>query len=69
LALYNFEAQATAYLGEGGQTAARLEGDYDILLTNKLINRRQNSISMAKTIPNVEWVRGYLRVRWSSATL
>ena len=37
MALYNFEAQATAYLGEGGQTAARLEGDYDILLTNKLI--------------------------------
>lgn len=37
LALYNFEAQATAYLGEGGQTAARLEGDYDILLTNKLV--------------------------------
>ena len=37
LALYNFEANATAYLGEGGQTAARLEGDYDILLTNKLI--------------------------------
>ncbi|KMT53843.1 copper resistance protein B [Pseudomonas fildesensis] len=37
LALYNFEAQATAYLGEGGQTAARLEGNYDILLTNKLI--------------------------------
>lgn len=37
LALYNFEAKATAYLGEGDQTAARLEGDYDILLTNKLI--------------------------------
>ncbi|MCA4963779.1 copper resistance protein B [Pseudomonas sp. Y24-6] len=37
LALYNFEAQATAYLGESGQTAARLEGNYDILLTNKLI--------------------------------
>ncbi len=37
MVLYNFEAQATAYLGEGGQTAARLEGDYDILLTNKLI--------------------------------
>jgi copper resistance protein B len=37
LALYNFEAKATVYLGEGGQTAARLEGDYDILLTNKLI--------------------------------
>lgn len=37
MALYNFEAQATAYLGEGGQTAARLEADYDILLSNKLI--------------------------------
>jgi copper resistance protein B len=37
LALYNFEAQATVYLGEDGQTAARLEGNYDILLTNKLI--------------------------------
>jgi copper resistance protein B len=37
MALYNFEAQATAYIGEGGQSAARLEGDYDILLTNRLI--------------------------------
>lgn len=37
LALYNFEAEATAYFGEGGQTALRLEGDYDILLTNRLI--------------------------------
>ncbi|WP_419247718.1 copper resistance protein B, partial [Pseudomonas syringae] len=37
LALYNFETEATVFLGEGGQTAARLEGDYDILLTNKLI--------------------------------
>lgn len=37
LALYNFEAEATLFIGEGGQSAARLEGDYDILLTNKLI--------------------------------
>ncbi|WP_178083830.1 copper resistance protein B [Pseudomonas sp. BGI-2] len=37
LALYNFEAEATAFIGENGQTAARLEGDYDILLTNRLI--------------------------------
>lgn len=37
MALYNFEAEATAYIGENGQTAARLEGDYDILLTNRLI--------------------------------
>ncbi|WP_085637804.1 MULTISPECIES: copper resistance protein B [unclassified Pseudomonas] len=37
MALYNFEAEATAFLGEGGQSAIRLEGDYDILLTNRLI--------------------------------
>lgn len=37
MALYNFESQATAYLGEGGQAALRLKGDYDILLTNRLI--------------------------------
>jgi len=37
MALYNFETEATAFIGEGGQAAARLEGDYDILLTNRLI--------------------------------
>ncbi|WP_410457994.1 copper resistance protein B [Pseudomonas sp. N40(2020)] len=37
MALYNFEAEATAFIGEGGQSAIRLEGDYDILLTNRLI--------------------------------
>lgn len=35
--LYNFEAEATAFIGEGGQSALRFEGDYDILLTNRLI--------------------------------
>jgi len=37
MALYNFEAEATGFLGEKGQSAVRLEGDYDILLTNRLI--------------------------------
>ncbi|MNR07008.1 Copper resistance protein B precursor [compost metagenome] len=37
MALYGFEAQGTAFLGESGQSALRLEGDYDILLTNRLI--------------------------------
>lgn len=37
LAPYKFEVQATAYLGESGQTAARLEVEYDTLLTNRLI--------------------------------
>ncbi len=33
----SLEVQATAFLGEAGQTGARLEGDYDVLLTNQLI--------------------------------
>lgn len=37
LALYNFEAEATAYVGQGGQTSARLKGTYDLLITNRLI--------------------------------
>lgn len=37
MALYNFETEATLFVGESGHTAARFEGDYDILLTNRLI--------------------------------
>lgn len=37
LALYDFEIEATLYLGEGAQTAVRLAGEYDILLTNRLV--------------------------------
>ncbi|MCC6075292.1 copper resistance protein B [Pseudomonas sp. MAHUQ-58] len=35
--LYGLETEATAFLGEGGQSAARLNAEYDILLTNRLI--------------------------------
>jgi len=37
MALYAFETEATAFVGVNGQIAARLEGEYDILLTNRLI--------------------------------
>lgn len=37
LAPYKFEIQATAYVGESGQTAATLEAEYELLLTNRLI--------------------------------
>ncbi len=37
LAPYKFEVEATAYLGESGQTAARFEVEYETLLTNRLI--------------------------------
>ncbi|MGF6690340.1 copper resistance protein B [Metapseudomonas resinovorans] len=35
--LYGLETKATAYLGESSQSALRLEAEYDILLTNRLI--------------------------------
>ena len=37
MALYGFETEATVFVGESGRSAARLESDYDILLTNRLI--------------------------------
>jgi copper resistance protein B len=37
LAPYWFEVEATAYLGEAGQSALRLEAEYEFLLTNRLV--------------------------------
>lgn len=37
LAPYWFETEATAFVGEEGHTALRLEADYEFLLTNRLI--------------------------------
>ncbi len=37
LAPYWFEIDAAAYLGEGGRTALRLSGEYELLLTQKLV--------------------------------
>jgi copper resistance protein B len=37
LAPYKYEFAATAYIGQGGQTAARLEAEYETLFTNRLI--------------------------------
>lgn len=37
LAPYKFELEATAYIGESGQTAARIEVEYETLLSNRLI--------------------------------
>lgn len=37
LAPYKFEVSATAYIGESGRTAANLEAEYELLLTNRLI--------------------------------
>lgn len=37
LAPYRFEFEATAYVAEGGRTSARVEAEYDVLITNRLI--------------------------------
>jgi copper resistance protein B len=37
LAPYKFEVAATAYVGSSGQTAARVEAEYETLLTNRLV--------------------------------
>jgi len=37
LAPYEFELSATAYVGEGGATAATVEAEYEVLLTNRLV--------------------------------
>ena len=37
LAPYKYDVEATAYIGESGQTAAQFEAEYDTLLTNRLI--------------------------------
>ncbi|WP_141218192.1 copper resistance protein B [Bordetella genomosp. 11] len=36
-ALYNFESEITGFVGDSGQTSLRLKGEYDILITNRLI--------------------------------
>jgi copper resistance protein B len=41
LAPYRFEIEATAYVGENGDTAARFEGEYELLITNRLILQPQ----------------------------
>ena len=37
VAPYKFDVEATAYIGQSGQTSARIEAEYETLLTNRLI--------------------------------
>jgi copper resistance protein B len=41
LAPYRFDLEATAFVGENGDTAARFEGKYDLLITSRLIVQPQ----------------------------
>ncbi|MEA5122776.1 copper resistance protein B [Xanthomonas floridensis] len=49
LAPYKFETEATLYLGSGGRAALRLEGEYDVLLTNRLILQPRVEADIALT--------------------
>jgi copper resistance protein B len=41
LSPYRFELEATAYLADGGDSAARLEGEYELLITPRLVLQPQ----------------------------
>jgi copper resistance protein B len=46
LAPYFFELQATAYVGESWRTQARIEAEYEMLLTNRLILQPRGEINL-----------------------
>jgi copper resistance protein B len=45
LAPYRFDLEATAYVSEGGDTAARIEAGYDLLITSRLILQPQIEVN------------------------
>ena len=46
LAPYFFEVEATAYVGDGGRTAARVSSEYDLLLTQRLVLQPEAEINL-----------------------
>ncbi len=46
LAPYWFDVQATAYVGEGGRTALRFEGEYDLRITQRLVLQPDVKVSL-----------------------
>jgi copper resistance protein B len=47
LAPYFFELQATAYVGASGRTQGRIEAEYEMLLTNRLVLRPSVEVLLA----------------------
>ena len=46
LAPYWFEVETTVYLGAGGQTAARFEAEYELLITNRLVLQPRAAVDL-----------------------
>ncbi len=71
LAPYKFETEATLSLGNAGRAALRLEGEYDVLLTNRLILQPRLEADIALTDDDrrrigsgLEQVQAGLRLRY-----
>jgi copper resistance protein B len=47
LAPYFFEVEATAYLGASGRTQARVEAEYEMLITNRLVLQPRGEINLS----------------------
>ena len=59
LAPYWFDVEATAYIGESGRTQFRVETEYALLLTNRLILQPLVELNVsARTIPSAKSARG-----------
>ena len=44
--LYGLETEATAFIGEAGQSALRLEAEYDVLLTQRWVLQPKAEINL-----------------------
>ncbi|WP_411913689.1 copper resistance protein B [Xanthomonas arboricola] len=71
LAPYKFETEATLYVGSGSRAALRLEGEYEVLLTNRLILQPRVEADIALTDDDrrgvgsgLEQVEAGLRLRY-----
>ncbi len=58
IAPYWFEVDATAYVGEQGRTAVRVAAEYELLLTQKLIQAGAACRSGRAGIRSAAWDRG-----------
>ena len=66
---YKFELQATAYFSDGGSGLLKLEGDYDLLLTNRLILQPsiEANLALSHDAPSLsdgDSLQGGLRLRY-----
>ncbi|WP_254459236.1 copper resistance protein B [Xanthomonas sacchari] len=71
MAPYKFEVSAMLYVGEGGHASLHLEGEYDVLLTNRLILQPRLEAELAarddpahRTGSGLTAVEGGLRLRY-----